>query len=74
MMFQLLTLHLWQAAHCTLHSAHCTLHTAPAPANAPASAPVHLILLIVKCTLHAILVYLKLHIYHFTMRTSKICL
>ena len=30
------TLH---TAHCTLHSAHCTLHTAPA--NAPASAPLH---------------------------------
>ena len=46
-LFQLLNLHLWQAAHCTQHTAQCTLGTepalaiVPAPAIAPASAPVH---------------------------------
>ena len=28
--FQLLNVHMWQAALCTLQTAHCTLHTGPA--------------------------------------------
>ena len=40
-LFQLLNLHLWQPANCTLNTAQCTLHTAPEPSNAPASVPVN---------------------------------
>ena len=52
-LLKLLSLHLWQAAHCKLHNAKCTVDTAPAPANAPVSAPVHFILHIEHSTFHA---------------------
>ena len=32
-LFELIYLHIWQAAHCTLHTGQCTLCTAPALAN-----------------------------------------
>ena len=70
----MLHLHPWQAAQCTLHTTQCTLHTAPAPANAPESEPLHVILNIEHCTLHTTCVYCILQIYSFTLQTSKICL
>ena len=54
--------------------AQCTLHSAPVPANAPASSPVHFILHIKHCTLHAIHLYQILHIYNFTLKPSNNCL
>ena len=66
-LFQTLNLHLWQAAHYTLHTAQCTLRTAPAPANAPESEHVHFILHIENCTLRNTDLYCNLQIYHFTL-------
>ena len=73
-MFQLLNLHLWQAAHCTLHTAQFTLRTAPAPENSPESERVYFILHIEHCTMHTTCLYCNLQIYHFTLQTYKLCL
>ena len=70
----MLNFHLWQEAHCTLHTAQCTLCTVPAPANAPETASVHFILHIEHFALHAIHLYCMLHIYDFTLKHHKICL
>ena len=70
-LFQLLYLHLWQTAHCTLHAAQCTLRTAPAPANAPEYKHIHFILHIEHCTLHTTCLYCNLQMYNFTLQTSK---
>ena len=48
-----------------LLTAQCTLHTAPSPSYAPAFEPLHFTLHNENCILH---------IYHFTLKTSKICL
>ena len=66
-LFQLLNLHLW-------HTAQCTLRTAPAPANDPESEHLHFILHIKHCTLHIMCLYCILQSYHFTLQASKISL
>ena len=58
----------------TLHAAQCTQHTAPANWNAPEPEPVHFILHIKNCTLHAIHLYYMLQNFHFALQTSKICM
>ena len=73
-LFQLLNLHLWQAAHCTLTTAQCTLRSAPSTANAPEYEHVHFILHNEHCTLHTKCLYCILQIYHFILQSSKICL
>ena len=65
------TLH---TAHYTLHTRHCTLHTAPEHEHAPLPAHVHFILQTEHYTLHTTCLCCLLHIYHFTLQTSKICL
>ena len=49
--FELTNLHLWQVAHCTLHTAHCTLHTT------------HCTLQTANCTLHTAHCTLHLHLH-----------
>ena len=68
-MFQLINLHTWQAANCTLHTAQCILRTAPEPANAPESEHVHIILHIEHCTLHTKFI---LHLANVSHHTAKI--
>ena len=70
-LFQLLNFHLWQAAHCTLHTAQFTLRTVPAPENAPKTSSVHLILTIEHFALHTIHFYCMLQIYHYTLKHPK---
>ena len=67
----MLNLHLWQAAHCTLHTAQCTLRTAPAHANTPEAEHVHFILHIEHLTLHITCLYCILQMYHFILKTLK---
>ena len=71
-LFQLLNLHLWQAAHCTLHTAHYKLRPVPAPANAHETASIHFILHIEHFALHTIHLFCMLHIYYFTRKHPKL--
>ena len=72
-LFQLLNLHLWQAAHCTLHTAQRTLHTVPANANWPESAPLHFIIQI--NTVHCMpYIYTKCAYSSLHTETSNSCL
>ena len=66
-----LNFHLWQAAHCTLHTSMCTLRTVPTSANSTETTSEHFILHIEHFALHVIHLYCMLHIYHFSLKRKK---
>ena len=69
--FQLLNLHLWQAAYCTLHTAQHTVCTAPKPENTPESQHVRFILQIENCTLHTTCLHCIFQMYHFELNKES---